>query len=383
MASVDPVSEKTFTNIDVQLINQDRLDNKIADLGKNETIDVTLEDRRSVLDKINNEDITVNADLNKLSITNAIVPDVIVKNNTSSKVKKLSNDVLPVTIDDISYIEVPIDLVMKGEPPKGYSIKNIELLPPHANISGPRNIVRKINKTVCEIDQSTVKNNETVKYAPVIYDKNGDIVNNKSVKIKDINTSYKVELSANKNIPIEIKAYDDEKSAGKIKDISYTPTTVNVSGDENKLKHLAKIKINIPVKIEITDIKNKKLTKVIDVSEYLPDGITLSNDKEKINVDVTYDPYPSKDILLNNNKISIVGMNNKYSYEINSNVKVSVTAPKNILDQITSDDITAKIDVSTINTLGISSCPLNVSSSKGFVSTNIKELPVNVLLKGD
>ena len=69
----DPVSRKTFKNIEVELQNEDAISSldKVYEVKTGGIINVTVSGKQSVLRKINASDIVAVADLSDLSITNA------------------------------------------------------------------------------------------------------------------------------------------------------------------------------------------------------------------------------------------------------------------------------------------------------------------------
>ena len=78
---------KTITGIPVEILNENAITDQdmVYDIVQGKTVDVKVEGRRSVVEKLTAEDFTASADLSELSITNSVQ---IAVDATSSAVRK-------------------------------------------------------------------------------------------------------------------------------------------------------------------------------------------------------------------------------------------------------------------------------------------------------
>lgn len=100
----DPIGEKTFYNVPVEIINED----KIADEGKvyevlegTDAINVKVTGKKSIISYINKEDIKAVADLSELTFMNTVTIKVSsLKNNTELEFSA-SVDNMKLSIEDM------------------------------------------------------------------------------------------------------------------------------------------------------------------------------------------------------------------------------------------------------------------------------------------
>lgn len=383
MTGINPVVTKEFRDIKVISSNTDVVKDKIITLDT-DRINVVLEDRKSVIDKISMSDITAVADMKKLSITNAVKPDIKVSGPSSIRTKSTSQDVITAKIDNIGYVEAPVDVVFSGTLKKGSSLKSVKLLPENLNLSGGKTQLEKLGKVVCSVDLSDISNNKEYEYTPQFFDKNGDEIPQDKIKIIDITPKYKAEIEPVKEIELKINVYDGEKSAGRITNVSYNPKKVNIMGNADALKGINSLKIDVPININIADINNKKISKIININDYLSKEFRTTEGNDKVTIDINYEPFPEKKMNINSDNINFIGKNQLFEYDIDSNfnnIPVTVFAQKSNLELLKETDISISADVSSLTSVGKYSVPITISSKTGVGISTVKEIEINIRKK--
>lgn len=190
-------------------------------------------------------------------------------------------------------------------------------------------------------------------FTPIVYDKNGDTIDNKKLIFNIDKISAYIYLEKTKKIPLNISIVDDKNSAGQIKDITYEPTEVVIAGNMEKLDAMDSFDITLPVKIDISDDNNTKLTKVIPLRDYLPDGIYLKDENQKATITITYEPFPSKTFTINTSQIEIKNPHSEHIYTfLTDTINVSVIAQKDILNNLKNEDLKLEVNASDIIGVG-------------------------------
>lgn len=383
MAILDPISTKTISNIPITIINEGAIEdnNKMYDIGNTSTISVLVEDKRSVLRNLTPSNVTATIDLSKLTFANTVDVDTYI-NNTTTEIKSISNKVINVNIYDISYAEFPIEINTVGTPNDGYSIRDIELNNKTVTITGAERQIKKIDKVVAKIDINNIKDGESISSGLTVYDRNGDIVSPEKLTFSVDKTTATVYLEKTKSIKLNILAKDTEDSAGTISYITYEPEEVAVIGDINIINEMESIDIDLPVKIEVSDDSNTKLTKIISLKDYLTEeqmeGIKLTDEDLKITIDITYQPYNSRVITVNADKVKFFNNKPDLDYDLtNKKVEVKVLAKDSILNQITVDDLSLSCDVDEFNSEGTYDVTISVASNKNILTSNV---PAKVII---
>lgn len=373
-SALDPIITNTIEDIPITVINDSVIldTNKTYDLGEVQTVDVTVEDKRSIIDKLDKNDFTAVIDLSKLSYVNAVEVNVSV-NNQTTEIKNIKDKVINVSLDDIAYTDFPIEIQTSGEPQEGYAIKQIDLSETSVTITGSENVIKKINKVVAPLNIQNVRDGQELQFTPIVYDKNGDTIDNKKLIFNIDKISAYIYLEKTKKIPLNISIVDDKNSAGQIKDITYEPTEVVIAGNMEKLDTMDSFDITLPVKIDISDDNNTKLTKVIPLRDYLPDGIYLKDENQKATITITYEPFPSKTFTINTSQIEIKNPHSEHIYTfLTDTINVSVIAQKDILNNLKNEDLKLEVNASDIIGVGTYDVTINISSNKNIIVSNLK-----------
>lgn len=373
-SALDPIITNTIEDIPITVINDSVIldTNKTYDLGEIQTVDVTVEDKRSIIDKLDKNDFTAVIDLSKLSYVNAVEVNVSV-NNQTTEIKNIKDKVINVSLDDIAYTDFPIEIQTSGEPQEGYAIKQIDLSETSVTITGSENVIKKINKVVAPLNIQNVRDGQELQFTPIVYDKNGDTIDNKKLIFNIDKISAYIYLEKTKKIPLNISIVDDKNSAGQIKDITYEPTEVVIAGNMEKLDAMDSFDITLPVKIDISDDNNTKLTKVIPLRDYLPDGIYLKDENQKATITITYEPFPSKTFTINTSQIEIKNPHSEHIYTfLTDTINVSVIAQKDILNNLKNEDFKLEVNASDIIGVGTYDVTINISSNKNIIVSNLK-----------
>lgn len=382
--TIDPVTTKEFKNIKINTVNSNVLPDKTIELEKDK-VDITLEDRRSVLSKIKFNDINATADFKKLSISNAVEPNINIRNNSSSKIIKISDSIINTKIDEIGYLEVPIETNLIGKTNNNISLKTIMLMPEQVTISGGKNLLRKIGKVVCDVQLNRIYEDKEFEYIPKIYDKNGDEIGLDRVKISENTFFYKAITQPIKEIPINIKLSDGQKSAGKISDFDYFPKSISIVGSKKDLSKIKSLQLDIPIEINITDAVNKKMTKIININDYLSEEFKTANNDDKVEININYDPYPTKKAFLSKENIIFKGKNAQFDYSIDEylSIPVSITGPQDIINNINLKNIKAEIDVSAFTVEGKYKANISYLNNNVLVTSNINDISVKIVKKAE
>lgn len=164
-SALDPIITNTIEDIPITVINDSVIldTNKTYDLGEVQTVDVTVEDKRSIIDKLDKNDFTAVIDLSKLSYVNAVEVNVSV-NNQTTEIKNIKDKVINVSLDDIAYTDFPIEIQTSGEPQEGYAIKQIDLSETSVTITGSENVIKKINKVVAPLNIQNVRDGQELQF---------------------------------------------------------------------------------------------------------------------------------------------------------------------------------------------------------------------------
>lgn len=287
----DPITDKTYTGIPVSVINEDVVtDNnrtyQIVD--DTQTVNVTIEAKRSVLSKIKSEDITAVADMKELTLGTQVPIEVSIAGYSGRYEEAYSTPRnLQVKIDDEAKNSFPISPTVIGTVREGYVVGSLEADPEKVTLRGPKTVISEINKVVAEVNVSGLSEDAELEAKLVLYDAYGNVIDQTLLEnnLGKEGISVNVKLYRIKNVPIEIDSSSITAADGyTIGEISVEPQEISVSGSKSALNRIDKITIPADV-LEQYDL-TERTEETVDITAFLPDGITLA-DENANNVIVT------------------------------------------------------------------------------------------------
>lgn len=234
-------------------------------------------------------------------------------------------------------------------------INNVKIDTDKVVIKGADYQLKKVATVKALIDINNIVKQEvgttTLKDVPLkAYDHEGNVVD---VEIVPTKIDAEIEIaSPSKTLPIKVVPVGEVAFGQAISSMDVNETEVTVYGTEEALANLT----YIPVEIDVNELKENHQYKLELES---PVGIKSMSVKN-VTVNVVLGTVADKDI--ENIRIDVRNLKEGYSVQglTDSDIKVTVNVKgvSTVLDQITTDDITAYIDLKDIE--------LNSSSEDGY-----------------
>ena len=305
--------------------------------------------------------------------------------NYNQNVGKIDYMVNPSTVTVIIYqkqsktMTLSVDLINQDKLDQKLTIDDINYETDKVVIKGAEHQLNEVAsvKAILDIDDipEQKSGNVTVKDVPLkAYNKAGDVVDVEIVPSK-IDVNLKIS-SPSKEVPIKIIP-EGEVSFGKaISSISQSETKVTVYGDQETLKDIT----YIPVNVDVTDLKENKEYK-LELNK--PVG-TRSLSVNNITVKITLDSVSNKDF----KDIDIESRNLADGYSVqgvdenSTKVNVTVKGVANVIKNINASDISAYIDLNGY-TEGEYEVPVNVEGIEVKASYVSKTKKVKIKIVKD
>ena len=245
----DPVDDKTFNNIKVNLINTQLVTEKnmvyeILD-GTGMLRSVTFEAPKSIREEIEAGDIIAEADLNELTTTDTVP--------ISFSCPKYGQDVTNIS-GNISYVKLNIEEKAKkwiditynlvGEVADGYVISGVSMDQNRMEIEGPASKVAAVSKAVVDINVAGISRDMSLSADVHLKDVDGASLNYSTLAKSTDRVKVNVGVYATKEVPVEYEvsgeAAEGYAATGKV-DIH--PTTVLIAGPHTALANTSAITI--------------------------------------------------------------------------------------------------------------------------------------------
>lgn len=367
----DPVSEKryvkevTVTNTDV-ITNQGKSYQIIDDTQK---VVVTVKARRKVLSEIKVGDIRVTADLRELQGTSVPIR-VVIEGFEGSYEEVMTNPRnIQVKTEDTQKKTFPITVTSVGHVREGYIIGSMVSEPKMIDISGPQSSIGRISKVVAKVDVSELSYNTTQRAELIFYDAADNKIDRSllSTNCDRNGVLVRVELWKTKLVELEFDTSAIVPAYGyHYEGIEAEPKAIKVAALPEIIEKLNKIKIPAQVLEKQAISENEEV--IVEVEKYLPEGVVLvDEDAGSVVVTIKLEKNGMKTLQLPVRSVKIEGLSNEFEMEYGpeQEVKLRFEGPNDILKNISSESVSAVVDLSNYVEEGVFEVPVQVQNVPG------------------
>lgn len=352
----DPIKSKTLT-ISVSIENKENIENmgKYYEVLENSgKVSFSVTAARSILDKLDESDFVAIADMNQVVMeddgSRGTVPiDIMCVANVNQNSVKLSSTskALKLSLEDLMIKQFVVSASTTGKVKDGYALGGVEVTAPNVlKVSGPKSIVQTIASVVATIDVSDMYDSwTTYKAQPVLYDKNGKEVDTTRLTLSNSTVNVSAEILNTKEVAIAVKPTGAPADGYMVTSISSKPTTILLKGTKAVLNGINSIEIPS----ELISIQGAKedVEATIDVSEYIPEGVTLVEpDESTVEITVSIGKIKEKVFRIKTENIIVTGLSNHSKLEFDlSSIAVHVSGLEEDIASLSSETISGNIDV--------------------------------------
>ncbi|RDU22080.1 CdaR family protein [Anaerosacchariphilus polymeriproducens] len=380
----NPVTTRPFYHIKVDVINK----NVITDNGKEykvlddtDYVDITVEGKRSVVDNLKNEDFTAVANMKNIAMDEQLVPIQVscLQSNRDIKIRQNIYN-MSVSIEDVITKQFAINTKTTGDTGEGYALGGVTLSQNKLKVIGPESIVNKIKKVVVVVDISGLDTSIQKSVTPELYDADGNMIDTSQLVSFDSNeVLVGVEILKTKALPLELNIEGDVAEGYRYTGMEFEPKTINIKGTSEALQNAASIAVP-SAELSVAGASGN-IEKVVDISQYLPEGVQLvDEDESKVAVTLLIEKLITKKfkIPLKNIKIQNLASGLDMEYTSNKSVEIEIQGLKKDLDSLKVDSLKSEIDLNNMN-VGTKDVNIQVTVPDGF--SVIGNLTITVELK--
>lgn len=296
----DPTTTRTFQNIPVTVLNEEQVTEKekILEVIEGDTVDVVLEGRRSVLDKLTEEEVYATADLSEVSFMDTVLIKVTVPNHSDVTVLNNGETVMKLLFDDYVTRKYSFRVNTVGETMEGYYVGDALPSPNIIQISGAKTVLDKIQEVSLEVDVSGRSVDFTTMAVPVVYDMNGDVISSSklTMQLEEKNVTVNVPVYASKDLEVRIKTVGEVMEGYEIleENIAFEPEIVRVAGTKEDLAKLGKY---LNLEVDITG-QTGTIEKNFQISAELDKELNSLRvvDTQQVAVKITVTPYVERSL---------------------------------------------------------------------------------------
>ena len=348
----DPINSKKYV-VNVTVTNPEVITNagksyQILDDMKN--VVVTVKARRKVLDEIETSDIIATADLREMQDTS--VPIRIQIQGFEGLYEEVSSNPrnIQVRTETIQKKTFPITASYYGLPRDGYVVGNMIAEPKTVDISGPESTVEKISKVVAKVDVSEMSKDAKVEATLIYYDAADNIIDQSllSSNCDKKGVTVSVIIWKTRNLTLQFDTTKIKPAAGYVfTGIEVEPQTIEVAASSDILGTISKLEIGPDVLARPHISETEEV--VIEITEYLPEGINLVGDNTSVVVRIMIEEAGTKSILLPVGAVTVTNSpeNLQLTYGPAQEIELKFEGATEVLAGLTNEKIIATIDLSS------------------------------------
>ena len=277
----DPVDTEVYRNIPVELENTSLLTEEgltYQVLDDTDRVTVTVRASRSVLENINASDVTATADFSELSFTNTVPIRLSLSRAFGSQIEiSGSIDMVRLEVEERQEKQLVIEIDQVGTPADGYIVNSVLTTDGNAlRISGPQSLVSQVDRAVVEANVEGLTESINITEPIRLYDADGNEITSSRIT-KSVSTSnVSISILQTKEIPVTASA-SGEPAAGYAAtgEVTCAPDRITVAGRSSALANLNEIVIPAD-ELDLTGA-TEDVVELVDIREYLPDGVSLTN----------------------------------------------------------------------------------------------------------
>lgn len=368
----NPIKQEVYKNIPVTVINTEVLAEEQQTyqiVDDTQTVSVTITAHRSVLQKIDVEDIVAVANMKELTLKTQIPIDVTVNGHKVQSAEANPRN-LQIKLEDEEIKKFPIVPTTTGTVRDGYALGEIKAVPEKVSIRGPKSVIDQISRVEAAVSVSGLSKDQVLTSELILYDQNNEEIDQKLLKnnLGTEGVAVSVQILHTENVPIVFDVSGIQAAAGyEFKGITYQPMEVSLAGEKQVLDNLEEIVI--PAEALSMSGLTDRTEKVIDIAGYLPQNVHLV-DENAGSVVVTIDVEKNGTKTYDVTAASIAVYNLKGKFQLNfvtaDAVEIKLRGSQVLLDSFEADK-RVSIDLAEYEEAGQYVVPVQVELPMGCV----------------
>jgi len=357
--------------------------------GYDVTVDLELQGSRSVLWKLNKDEVRVV--VNTATITSAGTqklrysvdfPDEIPDNAISVKDASIWN--VTVKVGELYTKEVPVEVDIRGSVPNGYFTENVIVDPVKLTLRAPREELLNVShaKVVLNIGDATSTLIKTLEYT--LYDYNDIPVHNDEIRASTKLIQVTLPIRTTKEVPLRIELIGAEQHSESVH-VDIAPSTVTIVGEADALSGINAITLD---KIYVEDLITG-LNGPYSYTIKTPAGVSTQNGVKEAVVTVAVNGTTEGSVIVEN--VNCEGVADGLRAHVDEPLTIALWGTEEAVLTMTPEQVLVRVDVSEITEVGVYTLPAIVTlqntegvSVRGeyMVKVQVEERPVT-LPEGD
>jgi len=344
VTAADPDEVRSPIAIPLEIVGQDPslvVTSKIP-----ASIEVTLRAPRSVWQQLTAQENSARAvlDLSNLSAGAHQIEVQIQISVRPTQIILANPTVVPVTLERLASLTLPIDLSLRGEPAVGYQAGEATTDATMVVISGPESLVAQAERARAIVNFAGAREGIDQAVPIQILNAQNSVLDGLAVNPQSIHVTIPVSQQGGfRDVAVKVVVSGQVAAGYRLENISVFPPVVTVFASEPELVNaLPGVIETLP--LDLQDAKEDISTRL---ALNLPPNITIVG-AQTVEVQVGISPIQTS-VTLSNQPINVIGLPEGLSASVApQTVDVIISGPLPLLEALTPQDIIVKVDVSEL-----------------------------------
>ena len=318
----DPIQPLPISDVPVTIRHAELLTERgqvYEVLDNTDVIDrVTIYAPRSVIAVLDKSNVVAIADMEDLTSVDTI-PIKLSTNKYNDSLESIRGNIdsVKLNIEDKQTRSIPIRANVVGEVQEGYMLGNVSTEQNLIRISGPESVVSQIARAQAEVNVSGFTSNINTDADIRLYDEDGKEIRSTILERSITKVRVTIEILETKTVPISYAAVgtpaDGYRMTGEYES---TRNNVVIAGRSATVQKIDVIEI--PTGILDVSGATDNVTTLVDLKEYLPDGIILAEEDftGMINITAYIGPEVRRTLAASVQNMRVIGVPDDFTAEI-------------------------------------------------------------------
>ena len=330
----DPVVSKKFSDIPVKVIN----DNVLTDKGyayeiiEGDAVTITCRGKNSIVSILSASDFQAVADFSKLSKVDAVPIDVTVKKYEDQLELSLGNvNTMKISEEKITSTSVPVNVEISGDAAEGYAIGKATGTPNLVKVTGPENLLKNIKEIRAEVNVDNISEDVTTTAKPVLYDRNGEVVDSTQIEMDTSTISVSVEVWKTKDVKVHLEAAGSPAPGYQLVSFDYEPKTITVAAPDSVLKNLESVDLGTIDLDGRTETYESDFTITDHIQE---DDVILVDENADIKVKASIEKIITRKMSFTQKDIAVKGTDKKVTFDKSNKYNMTIEGAPSIVNKL-------------------------------------------------
>ena len=362
---VDPNDTKVVYSVPVTYENMTSLtdNNLVMTSGQNATVTLKFYGRRSDLNNLTSESLTVTADVSRiksegeqnLSYT-VTLPDSVSDNNVQLTERTPSR--LTVNVERAVEKQVDVEVDISNEVADGYvaDLEAMKISPETITVFGPEAEVSKIDSARVSLDIGGVTETVDNSFPYQLVDSDGNAVDTTNFRCSADAVDVMLTVEKYKEIPLTLELKAGGGAKEKNVTVTLSPAYITISGPGAIVDAMDSVSIGT---LDLASMTEMTETKTYDIT--LPDNVTNVSGQNQVTARIVLNGLSTKTLEVENFSVSHKpdGLNVAI---VTTTLEITIRGPSDEIEAISAKDLTVQGDLSDFSQAGTYKIPVTVTS---------------------